>query len=100
MPPVMLTCPQYHCATRKFEAPTFLETLHKVVLWHKSCVAAGRGNRGWSFYLMGALCFGLFTKCNVAKLGRIIGRGMQYSLPAENAFKSLIGKPESKAEIA
>jgi len=66
-PPVMHTYPQHHCATRKFEAQTSLETLQGIVLGHKSCVAAGRGNRRWSCYLMGALCFVLSTKCIVAK---------------------------------
>ena len=67
IPPVMHTRPQHHCATRKFEAPAFLETQHKAVLGHKSCVAAGMGNRRWSGCLMGALCFVLFTGSGMIK---------------------------------
>jgi hypothetical protein len=39
---------------------------------------------------MGTLCFVLFTKRNVN------GHGMQQSLPAENACRSLFGTPKSK----
>jgi hypothetical protein len=84
------TCPQHHCVTRKFEAPVSLETLHKVVLGYKGCIAAGRGNSVWSAYLMGTLCFVLFTKCNVN------AHGIQQSLPAESACRSLLGTPKSK----